>query len=242
MIEFCIQCHNFQRRLIWQLSSLREQVYNMDDVLINISSLEHNGDPTTEEVIEYFKKEGLRIKHTTFFDQDLFAKRGLVRNRNIIESCSDWLFFADADVVYHPEFFVGLASYLSTNGSHITNCITSISKLHTEPDMTNRLMDNTRLSRITNCFQKAGQINIINKTNKKIAGGAMQVVKRSAIPDLIYVPYSKDRDLFKQGQRAKSDIQFRKRMGGTTIIDLPLQIHLNHYRDKEAGHHLEEQR
>jgi len=75
----------------------------------------------------------------------------------------------------------------------------------------------------------------------------MQVASLSAIElrnEGVYVDPEKCKDshLLRQGQRAKSDVQFRRSMGGTTRIKLPTQIHLNHRRDKEEGQHLTEQR
>jgi len=44
-----------------------------------------------------------------------------------------------------------------------------------------------------------------------------------------------------RGQKAKSDMHFRK-MLGREAIDLPLQIHLQHERDSDFGEHVEIQR
>jgi hypothetical protein len=51
-----------------------------------------------------------------------------------------------------------------------------------------------------------------------------------------------DKHLFDRGMGSRSDRRFRKRMGGTLRCNWPLYVHLNHIRDKELGHHTEEQR
>ena len=75
----------------------------------------------------------------------------------------------------------------------------------------------------------------------------MQVCRLDAIFEKtggVYVPAeeTKDHHLFDRGQKARSDIQFRKRMGGTTLVDLPVQVHLQHKRDGEEGKHIDDQR
>jgi hypothetical protein len=242
-LQFCIQCHNFQRRMIWQLSSILQQKnVDLNDILINISSLKNNGNPSTESIVDLFSKAGLNIEHTIFEDKDIFAKRGLLRNRNIQYSNAEWIFFADADNVYYETFFEDLFIYLKDEGKDVSNCITSIAKFHTNIEETNKLMDLTCLEIIENVWEKSNNISFIKKINKTVAAGCMQVVKRSNILDNKYVNRTHDYHLFKRGQKAFSDKQFRRKMGGTTIIDLPLQIHLNHKRDKEVGYHIEDQR
>lgn len=244
MIDLCIQCHNFQRRLNWLFSSILQQKdFDISKIKINIASLYENGNPTTEEVVEFFSREGLDISLLHFYNVEVFAKRGLVRNRQIEVTNSDWLFFADADNVYHPEFFRELLDKLKDK----TRIFTSINKAHTDIDITNYVVNSIKYpSIIDSSFDKASNLEFIEKHNRKVAAGCMQLVKRTVINkngDGLYVDRSNDHHLFKNGQKAYSDKLFRNRLGiRTTFLDLPLQIHLNHLRDKEVGYHLEYQR
>lgn len=241
-LEMCIVCHNFQRRLIWSLSSLLQQDRDMSDVLITISSLKDNGIPTTESVVEFFSKKGLNIRQRVYDDRDHFALRGNIRNDDVRLTEATWLFFADADTTYSSDFFEKLIQYLKTDVKDVECCITSIHKRHTRIPETNIIMDNTELIVVEDAHQKAFKIPKIRKMNKRCAAGCMQVTKREFIKDGKYSLNPNDLHLFNQGQKAKSDKQFRRRQGGSYYIDLPVQVHLNHLRDKELKRHIEDQR
>jgi len=245
---FAIQCHNFQHRLCWQLSSLLEQEKCGMDLIVDIACMKDNGTPTTRTIANHFFDEGLYVDLNVFDDTDVFAKRGLVRNKQVemaIDQKFDWIFFADCDNVYPPNFFKLLVDELKTTKA--TNCIYCPSKKHTDIEATNQAVKIDQDLYIKNTFKKASAIPTIVKYNKRTAAGCMQVCRVQDIIDNAKGRYvrprsCKDRHLFNQGQKARSDMQFRKCMGGSTMINLPQQIHLNHYRDKELGYHSEEQR
>ncbi len=244
MIDLCIHCHNFQRRLDWLLSSILQQNdYDLSKLKINIAALRGNGNPTTEDLVDFFRHQGLNISILHFDDVDVFAKRGLVRNRQIDVTESEWLFFADADNVYHPDFF----KELDVNLRKVSRILTSVNKVHTDINSTNSLVDSINYPTIVpSVFEYASSLEFIDKKNRKVAGGAMQIVMRSVINkngNGMYVSKSRDHHMFKKGQRAYSDKHFRNRLGiRTRFLDLPFQIHLNHFRDKEVGYHIEDQR
>ena len=56
-IEIAIQCYNFQQRLIWMLSSILQQIGDQPNLIISIAYLPNNGNPTTESIINFFKKQ-----------------------------------------------------------------------------------------------------------------------------------------------------------------------------------------
>ena len=251
-IHFAVQTHNFQQRLRWQLSSILQQIGDVPDITVDVAYLPNNGKPyTTEEILQTFQREGLAVVHTKYLTEKSFGYRGLVRNRqikNAIECEAEWMFFADCDHLYPPTFFIELASYLRMTLA--TNCIASIAKKHTEVAATEKKilgMEDENVVVIPFAFANAASIPMIEKSNKNVAAGCMQVVSLKAIVEKnsgLYISpdLCRDSHMIRQGQRAKSDIQFRRAMGGTTRILLPKQIHLNHRRDKEEGRHLEEQR
>ena len=100
---------------------------------------------------------------------------------------------------------------------------------------------------IDNVYNAAQNIKYIRKRKRNLAAGGCQIVLLWAIKKYnkgLYINPLKnmDRSLFKSGQKARSDIQFRKSVGGSLMISLPFAISLNHIRDKEAGYHIEIQR
>jgi hypothetical protein len=253
-IYFAVQCHNFQHRLCWQLSSIIQQNINPVDVIIDIASLPENGNPSTEFIIDTFRKLGMKINHSLYSlkQKEKFAKRGFVRNdqvaKAIKEKC-DFIFYADCDNVYHPEFFAQLYIRLNQLKRPHTGVISSTNKPHTQVDITNKVVtDAVNINPLVHqAYIRADHIPTIRKHNKPIAGGGMQICGIQEIVSMnhgkyLYGKKNNDKNLFTQGQRARSDIQFRGSLGGSFIIETPPQIHLNHRRDKELGYHTEEQR
>jgi len=246
IIDYCVFCHNFQRRLSWVLSNICQQTGDLPDIRIQISSLKNNGAPTTEEVVEEFSGRGLNILHSVYPDEESFARRGLVRNKNIEDSMKDWIFFADSDNVYEETFFANMKKELCDNikGS---KCIASFNRPFTDIEVTNKIMDNMTDIYIDDAFRKASKIETTGYKGRRIASGSMQLVHYDGVMTMnngLYVnpDRCKDKHLFKRGQKAKSDVQFRHAMGGTRKMSFGMQIHLNHYRDKHLGYHSEDQR
>lgn len=200
-----------------------------------------NGNPTTEMLLEYFS-DLLNVTHTIVTDKEIFAKRGLVRNLQIENSDSDWIMFCDADNLYPKNFFSHLFGHINKyNGP--PKCIYSKEKLHTEEDINKYLNITQGNMHVNDAYNKGNDIPMIKKSNKPVAAGCMQVVRKDWTGGYyVTAEECRDKHLFKRGQRAKSDVQFRKRIGGSHRIKCGLQIHLNHARDKNLGYHSEEQR
>jgi len=262
MIYFMAVCHNFQHRLCWMLSSILEQVHDKTKdnphrvvtldypkrqlpwIVIDIAHLKDNGYPTTESCIAFFRSLGLDVRSTLIEDKEIFAKRGLVRNiqtENAKKAMADWLFYADSDNVYHPQFFTELADQLK-DLDNLKKVIFSRDKFHTQVEPTNELAALARTNKHINyAYKRALCIPRIKKANKNVAAGCCQVIHSKYVDYYVKPEECRDRHLFKKGQRAKSDVQFRNRYGQFRIM-LPQQVHLNHFRDKELGYHSEEQR
>jgi hypothetical protein len=243
-------CHNFQQRYAWQLSSILEQEPFDAELRLNVACMVKNGIPSTEYLCYFFKGRGLDIGYS-YYNRDVFAKRGLVRNWQIKEAeiwGADWIFFNDVDNVYSKDFFKLLVEGLRGPLANVTNCIYSKAKAHTVTEQTDEY---ARLALqcpyIPHTYLRAHAIPRTNKGNKPVSAGCQQVCSMEAIRAKtggVYVPEKSCRDshLFDKGQKAKSDKQFRKAMGGSTHYPLPLQIHMGHDRDKELGFHSEAQR
>jgi hypothetical protein len=185
-------------------------------------------------------------------DREIFAKRALTRNEQTLRAIladADWIFYADCDHVYPPDFFARLAAWLKAHPNE-TRCITASGKLHTEIAPTDKLVAAEKWAApyVEKAYERARALPMMRKPDRRIAGGAMQVVSRQQMMELggYYVSgeATKDSHLFNEYQRARSDIQFRQRVGGSVAINIGQQIHLQHVRDKEQGGktHLEVQR
>lgn len=249
-ITIAVQCHNFQKRLCWMLSSLSEQTRS-DLVLVDIAHLEDNGAPRTEDVLSSFASR-LAIKDSIWTDYSRFQKRGLVRNRQLTECSTEWLLFADCDMVYHPDYFERLSGELTERHAEARYLISS-GRMSNPKEAANQLVDANPLAHshyVQGAFGLADKLPKIKRRN--VGAGFSQLINSKHAPHGgVYIRPEENKDWAwdKRHQKAKSDIQFRHRIhrqGGTrkrlsTWFTEGL-IHLNHNRDNEFGHHLEEQR
>lgn len=221
-------------------------------IFIDIAAMANNGSPLTEDVAHAFRKRGLDIRLTLFADADKFARRGLVRNvqlKNAYDTPATHIYFADADHVYSPDHFDCLMSALKNKYRKAQCLLFSAKQRHTDIGKTDRIIGRQGKGRlwIDDAYKVAMTIPTRNKFGKCIAAGCMQVASLAAVrlrAGGIYVDPIKclDSHLFRNGQYAKSDKQFRQSMGGCRQIFLPEQVHMDHQRDKESGKHLEYQR
>jgi len=249
-ITVAIQSYNFQHRLCWMLSSILQQVprnpkVSLPEIEVAIAYVKQNGTPLTEDVIEFFKEQGLNIIGHEYPDIKEFQYRGLTRNRALKYTDADWILFADTDMVYHPKYFGELGKLLRSEYKRNKHCLYSRRKStilkDTEPliksrqypcviDKAYEIMDKVPAKIKANVG--AGYCHIANVMNLRNEHGG------------IYVNPKRPRDWSweKRYQKAKSDMHFRKMLGGEPLPDLPLQIHVQHIRDNEEGKHLTIQR
>ena len=112
LVEIAVACHLFQRRLVWMLSSILQQVGDKPDIVVSISYVPNNGIPTTEDCIRFFREKGLNIIDVVM-EPGQESIRVLARNIRAKETQADWMIWADADMVYHKEFFADLKNKVS---------------------------------------------------------------------------------------------------------------------------------
>ena len=245
MITFCIQCHNFERRLCWMLSSLVEQT--VKDFAIDVAFIARTSRLNARAVVEFFQAQGLEIVAREYTDFQYFERRGLTRNDQLRQCSTPWIWFCDSDHVYHPHYIERILPELEKHSDE--DKILTAGRMSTPPTQTSQLVDAAIVSDpvcIDNTFQQADHLE--PKARRRACGaGHTQIVRSDGDHNRIYVDESRCRDWpwSTRFQKAKSDIQFRRRCGGA--IKLPAwftlnQIHLNHPRDNEVGRHLEDQR
>ena len=242
MITIAIQSHNFPHRLSWMLQSIVKQV-KPPDIIVHLSILRDSHDAA---IVQVYRKLGLKIHTKTYDTLDKFQFRGLTRNRVLRHCTTPWLLFADADMVYHPDFFRQLQLNLETIKPRNCDAVFKAGRYSNPVDQANEIVELYLPFYPEHPWRIVDQLEKIRRSN--VGAGYFQLIHVEHCPHKgYYVQPSRCRDgSWQTGiQKARSDQQFRRRIGKT--IALPKwfsqhQIHLNHNRDNVAGHHLEELR
>lgn len=255
-ITIAIQCHNFQKRLNLMLSSLLAQKkQGRYDLKVDIAHMQGNGTPSTEDLVTYYGKKGLNVYSRAYNDYERFKYRGLTRNDQTSDCDTNFLLYADTDMVYHNRFFYRLMTLITEDENYrdyegIMTC-GRWSQNNEIIERTNEFVDS--LVQDNPIYIKDIWVEADNKLEKvsrsNVGAGFFQLINMErCLHGGYYVPEDncKDYSWEKRGQKAKSDQQFKRRIG--TKKKLPhwyseAQIHINHYRDNMfEGKHLEDQR
>jgi len=246
-VEIAVQTHFFQRRLCWMLSSiLQADKPEGLELIVNLAYSKRTGNPTTESVINHFRKEGLTIKTAKYRGIKEFQYRGLTRNRQLKESTSDWMFFADTDMCYPVDFFSALYRLLDTKFKDSPKCLYG-QRFSTLLPETQAIVNDERLEYPCTIPDACAKIKKLpGKLKANIGAGYCQIVNIAQLRSNhggLYQPEGKKIDWSweKKRQKAKSDMQFRRRLGRKPM-PLPLQYHIQHERDSDYGRHVEIQR
>lgn len=244
-IQVAIQCHFFQKRLCWMLSSiLQQEPLDGDRVSVSIAHVKGTGDPTVDEVADLFRFRGLDVSLRPYPDTRDFQYRGWTRNEQLNACEADWILFADSDMVYPPDFFPKAFELLRKEPYvNSSKCLFS-GRFSTTLEETDRLVDGLAYPcLVDDAFQRT--VDLPGKLMPNIGAGYCHLVnvpllKNSSEP--YYCPPGKKIDnSWDRFAKAKSDQHFRRRVGKLRI-PLPVQYHLQHVRDNELGKHVEIQR
>lgn len=246
-IEIAVTCTWFQKRLCWMLSSILQQTGNVPDIIFNVAYPKNNGNPTTEDVCSFFRSKGLNIRELPYPDMETIQYRGLARNDQLKNSTCEWILFADTDMSYSPKFFENLSTQLQGELKDEKRVI-SASRISLDKEYCKKFFNEIDLLKYPCVVEKSGELQNwpIYQVSKNCGAGYFQLVNRKNIMENfggLYVDpeHCADRS-WKHGQKARSDQQFRHRIGGVKKIKTLPQYHLNHERDNEVGHHLVIQR
>jgi len=205
-----------------------------------VATLPNNGTPNTENIIEMFNSMEFRVKHLIMTDVNEFARRGNVRNKQVkaLDEDTEWVLFTDSDMVYESGFFDELATRLQYVDKS-AQAIYSVGRFSSDVAITDAMINELSYP----CFipETDETKKICNIPRRNCGAGYFQLVRKELL-DGYYVKGARDRHLFVDGQKARSDIQFRKRFKLIKMNMIKEQWHLNHVRDNEAGKHLEIQR
>ena len=219
------------------MSSILQQEGDIPEIVVDIAYVKGAGDPTTKEMIDYFREQGLDIVETPHKRLRSFQYRGLLRNSQIANTDADWVLFNDADIVYPPNFFAELKKLLEGEFKDARKCIHG-PKATTPLEDTNTVVDSMLYpSIIPDVYDLAKGLKPRNK--RSVGAGYCQIFNVHQMRkhnDGHYVDPDNCRDKKwvpnQQAHGTRSDTQLRRRWG-LEIVDLPRQIHLQHTRPYE---------
>ena len=245
-----VQCENFENRLCWMLSSVDQQT----DPSIPITfAIAHRTNKTEiyVRIKEIFSKSRFDIV-LTGHDKLSLQYRGLSRNVQLGACQTEWLLFADCDMVYDPRYFEFLMEELKKKEYADKKDSMMIAGRYSNPvEETNVLVDSFSYpQQISAAWDRVNVLEKIRRSN--VGAGYFQLINMKHCPhDGYYVDPTRCRDRAWYGKdggstgmaKARSDMQFRRRIGKKTKLPQWFsqhQIHLNHLRDNQEGFHLEQ--
>ena len=243
MITIAVQVHNFQHRFSWMLSSIAHQI-DGPEITVDVSCAKDAGTPTTEQIAALYPDLNVNLH---YYPLEQLQYRGLTRN-NVIERCqTEWLLFADCDMVYHPEYFARLVKQIESNDTKRDHMLIA-GRYSNDIDKANALVQAESYdAAIPNPWKRVdARLNKIKRGN--VGAGYFQLISMADFAHGGYYvdPESNcDQAWLSKWAKANSDHQFRRRVG--KVQRLPRwfnqsQIHINHNRDNMFKRHLDEQR
>lgn len=227
-IEIAIHTYHYQHRLCWMLNSILQQKGNVPNILVSISHVKNDGTPTTSEVCDFFREQGLNIKENILEDKNK-GNRAIGRNIQTKETQADWILFVDSDMVYDPYFFEDIQKQLKNKLAKETRVIGADRVSLDIPFCIKYFEDDKRNYPciIDNVADIASQWKVKWVRGKGTAPGNFQLANVNVIKCKGRIYTYREGDIWRA---TKSDRHFRLNMGGRTGMDVKEQYHLNHDR------------
>lgn len=255
-ITVAVQCHNFQRRLSWMLSSLVDQNFrDKYELVFDLAYVAEESDPKMSDILSTFRKDGIKIKDRKYDGFDRFQFRGFVRNDQLKDCKTDMMLFSDADMVYHPDFIYSIVKLLTLDPEYKDYPGVLMAGRYSNPiEPTNELVDSKDYkfnTYVDNAWAEADKLDKVKR--RSVGAGYFQLINtKKCNHGGLYVDEKSCRDWGwydgkRNMQKARSDQQFRRRVREKKHMPKWFhshQIHLNHFRDNThgGGGHLETQR
>jgi len=226
------------------LSSLLQQknLPEKDSLTVDISYTNEipDGEPTTQEVIDYFREKGLIIFETKL-NENQIPNRSIARNKQVTFAMNlghsenyrspTHMLFADSDMVYAEDFFSDLIEQLDTNLKGETK-VMGADRVSLKPDYCIDYFEkndkNTYPCVIEDAAAQVSQWPVWRTTGAEVAPGNFQLASMSSIISHGAVYTKRNNDVWR---RTRSDRGFRIQLGGRIGIKTKPQYHLNHGRE-----------
>jgi len=227
-LEICIHCVMYQHRLDWMLSSILRQKGEPPDILVSISHIPDNGNPTTEKLCDFFREQGLNIKQTILKPEQA-PNRAIGRNIQVKETEADWMLFSDSDMVYHPMFFNDIKKKCEGKFAKETRVI-GADRISLDIPFCIKYFEEDKREYpcvIEDPAKICAEWPVKWVTGRKTCPGNFQLARVEAIKEKGGIYSGRQRDYYR---RTKSDRAFRCHMGGRTGMRVLPQYHLNHDR------------
>jgi hypothetical protein len=203
----------------------------------------------TQKMVKIFDPL-IELKVREYDKKEEFEKRGLTRNKDIEECSASWIFFSDADMIFHPEFFSDMSDNYVENWVGTGNLISG-PRIDVSIVVANNLVDSREYNDkvIENSFDicwrnKEGY----SKGGRAPGAGYFQLVEMDYLRknNITYCnpQDSGDRSIFsRRGGDMYSDVRFRRNFPGKIIMRkncsskddqdiLKPFLHLNHFKGK----------
>ena len=239
-IELCILLYSFQKRFWWMLSSLSQQIGDIPNLSIKVNI--HKDDPykhITKSLIKTF--DGLLDIKLKEYDCEEFGFRSYTRNFDIIETTSDWLLFSDADIVFHPNFFMEFLVIMQQQFDKCKNTMTSVPRYTMGPEHGNSLVDSevyTTLP-IDKAFEKGFTtypVEWSGGTSVPCGAWYFQFMYTEFIRNMPYIEnIRRERSLFsKKGNKFWGDKIFRNKLPRSIfrVKRISPIVHISHYKKR----------
>ena len=172
---------------------------------------------------------------------DILQYRGLTRNDVVARADTEWILFSDSDMVFSPTLFRDLAivcSQVDTPG------MVTAGRQSCPIEQANALVDSIGEypCRPVAAYQRCcAALDPILRSN--VGAGYFQLIRKVDCGGY-YVEPAKCRDAgWERVSKCRSDAQFRRRVGKARKLPVGwsyMMWHLNHERDNQHGHHLED--
>jgi hypothetical protein len=230
------------------LSSILQQNPSDIEITVDAGYVLETGKPTCKEVLNFFENEGLRVKHTAYDKNEIdkYQKRGWVRNRQLANCDTEWIWFGDCDMVLESNFFIRLSETIKGLSPDERQRMLTCARFSTNkpPDATNALVDKYTYPCVVNeAYDQA--VSLPKRRTRNVGAGYCQIAEVDNLNNNhngLYADPVRNRDFnWDRFWKTKSDVHFRKKVGRLRV-DLPPFIHLQHIRDNEVGEHIEVQR
>lgn len=243
MIEINVQCHAFGMRLCWMLSSLADQT--ADPGLFEVSvayAADEPGPLAAWRVVDLFSRR-LRLKGMAYPDMASMMLRGRTRSDAAMATDAEWVFFADCDAVYHPDFMARLAAGLDRIRPEASGkCVWSARRTMGVEEGEALVGSMRAPAYVPMSFKRADAVSKAWSRPCPCVGNTQIALAADVRARGGYSPGRLDASWLDGAGNTRSDVGFRRSMDGCVRLELPDQIHINHKRDAGSGRHLTEQR